>query len=222
MGLSEESLMTHSNFVEEKWIKLFNYCSISSGLQTIFIGSHHSTKNQEETWLRHYKSSLSHNTSSSCTFYKSPWFTAHLSRQRFGASIVSSGILQMFQFLSPNCDFLLFEVSTFLFVHEHQIEIIFDAEFIMNRPHRWRQIIRLQKQTNRYIFPFDRSSVHNLKFRDNLQSEVQSKVILSGKCWNVENLKDFGKMLRFWTRCWGKWNANKIMQNYSKLQDTNY
>jgi len=70
------------------------------------------------------------------------------------------------QRLTPQLNFLLFEVSSVLFVNEHQIEIVLHTELVVHALERRSQIVRRQKQTNRNTLTANGSAVHDFEFGD--------------------------------------------------------
>lgn len=62
--------------------------------------------------------------------------------------------------LAPKNDLLLLEVSSLLFVHQHQIEIISYGKLLIDILHGWREVVSRQEESNRYRFPSDRRTIH--------------------------------------------------------------
>lgn len=61
---------------------------------------------------------------------------------------------------------LLLEIASVLLIHEHQIEEIFDAEFLVDVLHGRRQVVTAEKHPDGDALAADGCAVHNLVLDD--------------------------------------------------------
>mmetsp|Transcript_9119 Transcript_9119/g.35591 ORF Transcript_9119/g.35591 Transcript_9119/m.35591 type:complete len:366 (+) Transcript_9119:1141-2238(+) len=66
------------------------------------------------------------------------------------------------QLVAIERDLLLLEIPPVLLVHQHQVEVVLDAEPVAHVLVRGRQVVRRQEQPHRYALPPDGRAVHDL------------------------------------------------------------
>mmetsp|Transcript_13364 Transcript_13364/g.56509 ORF Transcript_13364/g.56509 Transcript_13364/m.56509 type:complete len:371 (+) Transcript_13364:1152-2264(+) len=77
------------------------------------------------------------------------------------------------QLVAIERDLLLLEVPPVLLVHQHQVEVVLDAEPVAHVLVRGRQVVRRQEQPHRYALPPDGRAVHDLVLGDGLALVVR-------------------------------------------------
>ena len=75
--------------------------------------------------------------------------------------------------MSVEADLLLLEVPPVFFVHQHQVQVILDAEPVAHVLVRRRQVVRRQEQSHRYALPPHGRPVHHFVFRNRLRLVVR-------------------------------------------------